>query len=71
MENVKIVPTYGVRVVSERVRATEITGDSGGGYISSGRSDAGDLLLILAGTYGGAAIGYLVGIALVVLLSRL
>lgn len=56
---VVIVPSFGVACVSNRQLHVEIEGCTGGGFVSSGSSPAGDLALVMAGTYGGAAVGLL------------
>ncbi len=72
MENVKIIPTYGVLAVSNRIPSITITGDSegiGGSGFASGISAGGEIAFVLACTYGGAAIGYMAGVLLVALLA--
>ena len=74
MENVKIIPTYGVLTVSNRVRSITTTGDSegvGGSGFASGSSAGGEIAFVLACTYGGALIGYFAGVFLVALLTNL
>lgn len=65
--DIHVIPHYGVRAISNRAPSCSITiSDEGsGGYVSSGFGDAGDVAFVLAGSYLGAALGWLAGAMLV------